>query len=77
VSEYHFNYSGRRLVESLLMGSFGLLDQVEPNLPVANFSFIPNVCTVKPVYNGRPPLGPQKSGRCSEGGQCSEVGPKF
>jgi hypothetical protein len=25
----------------------------------------------------RPPLKPQKSGRCSEGGCCSEVGPKY
>jgi hypothetical protein len=25
----------------------------------------------------RPPLGPPKSGRCSEGGHCSKVSPKY
>ncbi len=32
--------------------------------------------TVKPVYNGHP-QEPQKSGRCTEGGCCSEVAPKY
>jgi len=28
---------------SWLMGSFGSLDQIEPDLPVPNYSFTPNV----------------------------------
>ncbi len=37
-------YSGRCLMGSRLMGSFGYWDQIEPDFPVPKNSLIPNLC---------------------------------
>jgi len=38
------NCSGRRLMGSQLIGLIGLWNQIESNLQVANYIFIPNAC---------------------------------
>jgi hypothetical protein len=45
-----------------------------PYTPCVHLCFI---CKYSQTCVQRPPLGPQKIGRYSEGGRCSEVGPKY
>jgi hypothetical protein len=68
-------YNGRCLMGSQLKGLISYWKHIEQGIG-AKFLFY-TLCMYSQTCAQQPPLGPQKSGRCSEGGRFSGFGPKL